>query len=46
MEINGYSTYGMTHNEAITLIRAGGQRVRLVLRKTHAPPPSLDGKVE
>ena len=34
----------MTHNEAITLIRDGGLYVRLTLRKTHAPPPSLDGK--
>ena len=34
----------MTHNEAISLIRDGGLYVRLLLRKTNAPPPSLDGK--
>ncbi|CAF1605689.1 unnamed protein product, partial [Adineta ricciae] len=42
IEINGRSTYGMTHNEAISLIRDGGLYVRLLLRKTNAPPPSLD----
>ncbi|CAF0851499.1 unnamed protein product [Adineta steineri] len=42
IEINGRSTYGMTHSEAITLIRDGGLYVRLLLRKTNAPPPSLD----
>ena len=36
----------MTHNEAITLIRDGGLYVRLLLRKTNAPPPSLDGNRE
>ena len=45
IEINGRSTYGMTHNEAISLIRDGGLYVRLLLRKTNAPPPSLDGKL-
>jgi hypothetical protein len=34
----------MTHSEAIILIREGGLYVRLLLRKTNAPPPSLDGK--
>lgn len=34
----------MTHNEAIALIRDGGLYVRLLLRKTNAPPPSLDGE--
>lgn len=34
----------MTHAEAISLIRDGGLSVRLLLRKTNAPPPSLDGK--
>jgi hypothetical protein len=34
----------MTHSEAISLIREGGLHVRLLLRKTNAPPPSLDGK--
>lgn len=43
IEINGRSTYGMTHSEAIALIRDGGLYVRLLLRKTNAPPPSLDG---
>ena len=33
----------MTHSDAIVLIRDGGLRVRLLLRKTNAPPPSLDG---
>ncbi|UJR23490.1 hypothetical protein I4U23_026488 [Adineta vaga] len=42
IEINGRSTYGMTHSDAITLIRDGGLYVRLLLRKTNAPPPSLD----
>jgi C-terminal processing protease CtpA/Prc len=42
IEINNRSTYGMTHNEAISLIRDGGLYVRLLLRKTNAPPPSLD----
>jgi hypothetical protein len=32
----------MTHNEAISLIRDGGLYVRLLLRKTNAPPPSLE----
>ena len=43
IEINGRSTYGMTHHDAISLIRDGGLHVRLLLRKTNAPPPSLDG---
>jgi hypothetical protein len=34
----------MTHNEAISLIREGDLYVRLLLRKTNAPPPSLEGK--
>lgn len=34
----------MTHNDAIHLIREGGLYVRLLLRKTNAPPPTLDGK--
>jgi hypothetical protein len=34
----------MTHSEAIALIRDGGLYVRLLLRKTNAPPPSLDGE--
>ena len=34
----------MTHNDAIHLIREGGLYVRLLLRRTNAPPPSLDGK--
>ena len=34
----------MMHGEAIALIRAGGLYVRLLLRKTNAPPPSLDGE--
>lgn len=34
----------MTHSEAIQLIRDGGLYVRLLLRKTNAPPPSLDGE--
>ncbi|CAF2041366.1 unnamed protein product [Rotaria magnacalcarata] len=42
IEINGRSAYGMTHVEAISLIRDGGFSVRLLLRKTNAPPPSLD----
>lgn len=42
IEINGRSTYGMTHSDAISLIRDGGLHVRLLLRKTNAPPPSLD----
>ncbi|CAF1948510.1 unnamed protein product [Rotaria magnacalcarata] len=42
IEINGRSTYGMTHNEAISLIRDGGLYARLLIRKTNAPPPSLD----
>jgi hypothetical protein len=35
----------MTHNEAILIIREGGLYVRLLLRKTNAPPPTLDGKI-
>ncbi|CAF4967114.1 unnamed protein product [Rotaria socialis] len=42
IEINGRSAYGMTHVEAISLIRDGGFNVRLLLRKTNEPPPSLD----
>lgn len=34
----------MTHGEAISIIRDGDIYVRLLLRKTNAPPPSLDGK--
>jgi len=33
----------MTHSQAISLIREGGLYVRLLLRKTNAPPPSLEG---
>ncbi|CAF1003693.1 unnamed protein product, partial [Didymodactylos carnosus] len=42
IEINNRSTYGMTHQDAISLIKDGGLYVRLLIRKTNAPPPSLD----
>ena len=44
IEINGHAAHGMTHSQAISLIRSSGLHVRLLLKKTHAPPPSLDGK--
>jgi hypothetical protein len=34
----------MTHSDAIALIRDGGLYVRLLLRKTNVPPPSLEGE--
>ena len=43
IEINGHAAHGMTHADAIGLIRSSGLHVRLLLKKTHAPPPSLDG---
>ncbi|XP_022098368.1 membrane-associated guanylate kinase, WW and PDZ domain-containing protein 2-like isoform X2 [Acanthaster planci] len=45
IEINGHSTDGMLHSEAIDVIRRGGNRVRLLLRRA-GPPPASDGARE
>lgn len=41
LEINGYDAYIMTHNEAIEHIKAGGNTVTLLVRRTGLPPPSI-----
>ncbi|XP_074597161.1 membrane-associated guanylate kinase, WW and PDZ domain-containing protein 1-like [Brevipalpus obovatus] len=46
IEINGYSTVGMSHPEAVQLIHQSGSQVKLKLRRgsnpNFAPPPSYD----
>ncbi|XP_038068865.1 membrane-associated guanylate kinase, WW and PDZ domain-containing protein 2-like isoform X3 [Patiria miniata] len=44
IEINSHSTDGMLHSEAIEVIRRGGKRVRLLLRRSGPPPASDDGR--
>lgn len=34
LEINGNSTEGMSHGDAITIIKHGGNRVQLIIRRT------------
>ena len=37
IEINGHTTKNMTHGEAIEIIKAGGQTVRLLVRRGKTP---------
>lgn len=39
MEINGESTSGMTHSQAVEQIRRGGSRIHLVLKKGNGYVP-------
>ena len=39
MEINGNSTAGMTHSQAVEQIRTAGQRIHLVLKKGNGYVP-------
>lgn len=41
LEINSSDAYSMTHHEAIERIRAGGNIVTLLVRRTGMPPPSI-----
>ncbi|XP_071393842.1 membrane-associated guanylate kinase, WW and PDZ domain-containing protein 2 [Centroberyx affinis] len=43
IEINGDSTRDMTHARAIELIKAGGRRVRLLLKRGTGQVPEYDG---
>ncbi|XP_061085844.1 LOW QUALITY PROTEIN: membrane-associated guanylate kinase, WW and PDZ domain-containing protein 2-like [Conger conger] len=43
IEINGESTRDMTHARAIELIKAGGRRVRLLLKRGTGQVPEYDG---
>lgn len=42
VEINGDSTAGMTHSQAVEQIRKGGQRIHLVLKKGNGYVPDYD----
>ncbi|KAM9786337.1 membrane-associated guanylate kinase, WW and PDZ domain-containing protein 3 [Neosynchiropus ocellatus] len=42
VEINGDSTAGMTHSQAVEQIRRGGHRIRLVLKKGNGYVPDYD----
>ncbi len=33
LEINGNSTEGMNHSDAITIIKHGGDRVQIIIRR-------------
>lgn len=39
VEINGESTCGMTHSQAVEQIRRGGSRIHLVLKKGNGYVP-------
>lgn len=39
MEINGNSTAGMTHSQAVEQIRRGGHRIHLVLKRGNGYVP-------
>lgn len=39
MEINGDSTAGMTHSQAVEQIRRGGTRIHLVLKRGNGYVP-------
>ncbi|XP_040888992.1 membrane-associated guanylate kinase, WW and PDZ domain-containing protein 1b isoform X5 [Toxotes jaculatrix] len=43
LEINGESTKGMKHARAIELIKSGGRRVHLVLKRGDGSVPEYDG---
>lgn len=43
IEINGDSTRDMTHARAIELIKAGGRRVRLLLKRGTGQVPEYGG---
>ncbi|XP_077429691.1 membrane-associated guanylate kinase, WW and PDZ domain-containing protein 1b isoform X3 [Vanacampus margaritifer] len=43
LEINGESTKGMKHSRAIELIKSGGRRVHLVLKRGDGSVPEYDG---
>ncbi|XP_024125006.1 membrane-associated guanylate kinase, WW and PDZ domain-containing protein 1b isoform X6 [Oryzias melastigma] len=45
LEINGESTKGMKHARAIELIKNGGRRVHLVLKRGDGSVPEYDGNV-
>ena len=45
VEINGDSTTGMTHSQAVEQIRRGGHRIYLVLKKGNGYVPDY-GKIE
>lgn len=45
MEINGDSTTGMTHTQAVEQIRRGGHRIHLVLKKGNGYVPDY-GKTQ
>ena len=38
LEINGNSTEGMLHSDAITIIKHGGDIVSLIIRRVHEEP--------
>ncbi|XP_014671282.1 PREDICTED: membrane-associated guanylate kinase, WW and PDZ domain-containing protein 2-like isoform X2 [Priapulus caudatus] len=42
IEINSHNTKGMSHAQAIELIKQGGQLVRLLVRRTGVVPPALE----
>ena len=41
LEINGVDAFNMTHNEAKEHIKAGGNTLVLLVRRTGLPPPSM-----
>eukprot|EP00106_Octopus_bimaculoides_P007119 XP_014774561.1 PREDICTED: membrane-associated guanylate kinase, WW and PDZ domain-containing protein 1-like isoform X2 [Octopus bimaculoides] len=43
LEINGYNTNNITHQEAIDIIQNGGNSVQMLVKRTGKPPPSFDG---
>lgn len=45
IEINGDSTRDMTHARAIELIKAGGRRVRLLLKRGTGQVPEYGGSL-
>ncbi|XP_056129031.1 membrane-associated guanylate kinase, WW and PDZ domain-containing protein 1b [Lampris incognitus] len=46
LEINGESTKGMKHARAIELIKSGGRRAHLVLKRGDGSVPEYDGSVD
>lgn len=45
VEINGNSTAGMTHSQAVEQIRRGGHRIHLVLKRGNGYVPDYGEKV-
>lgn len=45
VEINGHSTAGMTHSQAVEQIRTAGQRIHLILKKGNGYVPDY-GKAD